>query len=377
MKRRICGFVMLAYLVFISVSGTVGATAQSLSSPEQKAIWAEEIEEFIWSKYGDIYAFDNFDFSYTNERIENGSGWIDINVIVDMTLIRHPSDSPFVLGMEAELALIDDPARANEIQEEIDNYINETSAYYNVPDSTGFQYTIEFPVVTAFSIGNSPEPEQLYHRETFLENEYAISPVSPDETIEIPEVSEAMGREAVIQFEVQMNNYTPFVMSANWTYDRLDARDYALDHGTDMPEFYEDGHSDCANFVSKAINAGGIPTQNGSGTANKWYPATTFGNVGTASLNWIRTGSNGTNGVTIYMVNKGYFYEQANTGLVYAGSIAYKTTSSHVALVTYGDGSVIKITDHSDYQKSQSDVNRVWSASTFPAEFYMPSSSIM
>lgn len=48
------------------------------------------------------------------------------------------------------------------------------------------------------------------------------------------------------------------------SYDADAAVKYAIDNATATPEFSSDNGlgSDCANFVSKCINAGGIPIDN-------------------------------------------------------------------------------------------------------------------
>lgn len=128
-------------------------------------------------------------------------------------------------------------------------------------------------------------------------------------------------------------------------YNRLDARDYALDHATDEPEFSKvNGQgSDCANFVSKALNDGGFPVDDDNG----WYPST-IGTTATCGINWMRTGYYNNGGVVPYMEDQGYFYEQTNERYVNAGSIMYWNNKSHVALVTYGDTETIKYTQHSN-----------------------------
>ena len=51
-------------------------------------------------------------------------------------------------------------------------------------------------------------------------------------------------------FAVQYINSEPEEFRYSY-YDRTAAVDYALEHALDEPEFYSEGNSDCANFVSK------------------------------------------------------------------------------------------------------------------------------
>ena len=61
-------------------------------------------------------------------------------------------------------------------------------------------------------------------------------------------------------------------MRASFTYDRIAARDWAWDNWDADPEYPSSTvpGTDCANFVSKALNAGGIPEDR----SGKWYRAT-------------------------------------------------------------------------------------------------------
>ncbi|AZK47978.1 amidase domain-containing protein [Paenibacillus lentus] len=154
---------------------------------------------------------------------------------------------------------------------------------------------------------------------------------------------------------------------ASFTYDRIAARDWARDNYDADPEFPSDDvqGTDCANFVSKAIHNGGIPQDK----KGKWYQAATWG--GWPGDHWFRTGYNGKTGVVIYMKDKGYFYKESKESTVNAGSIMYWNKKSHVALVTYGDGSTIKYTQHGASQTKDT-VYRTENAS-----FYKPSSSIL
>ena len=58
-----------------------------------------DIKDQIIHDYSQLYKLDDFSYDYTL-RDEIGKKYLDINVYVDMTLTRHPSESPYVLGME-------------------------------------------------------------------------------------------------------------------------------------------------------------------------------------------------------------------------------------------------------------------------------------
>ncbi|MEK4628276.1 MAG: hypothetical protein ABS944_15920 [Solibacillus sp.] len=71
------------------------------------------------------------------------------------------------------------------------------------------------------------------------------------------------------------------------------------------------------------------------------------------------------------MTNKGYLYKESNKSKVFEGSIMYWNNTSDVALVTYGDSTTIKYTEHGA-QERKDVVHKTENAS-----FYMPKSSIL
>lgn len=146
-------------------------------------------------------------------------------------------------------------------------------------------------------------------------------------------------------------------------YDRTAAVDYALEHALDDPEFYLGGNSDCANFVSKCINAAGIPED----VSGKWYRSTTYGNPNTAGENWMRTGRNNNGGVIPYFMGKGYIHSVTDA-VVQKGTLMYWTTKSHVAIVTYADGSTIRYAEHSNKKEAQEE--HIYDASSQSVHFY-------
>lgn len=145
-------------------------------------------------------------------------------------------------------------------------------------------------------------------------------------------------------------------------YDSKYAIAYAKAHVTDEPDFNADkgNGSDCANFVSKCLNYGGIPEDKGG----LWY----YDKNGKKNLNWIRAGhdfSGGENGVVYgvpwYMEEKGFF-RFASSSDVIPGSIIFwddaSSHTSHVALVTsVGIDGTIKYLEHSDYTMPSSAEN--------------------
>ena len=104
-------------------------------------------------------------------------------------------------------------------------------------------------------------------------------------------------------------------------------------------------HTDCANYVSQALNAGGIPTD------TKWKKDTTA---------WV-----GVSKLTEYMVDKGYWEE---TSQLAVGSIISHSAYSHVTMVTSHDGTSYKFSAHTNDRKDV--VASTSSSNTFYSVIY-------
>jgi len=354
----------------VELSKYIKNTSKSLTNKQAQVIFGD-IKKQLLFEYGDIYSFHNFSGEFENERIEDGSTLIDVNIYADMTLTRHPSDSPFIKGMVEAVSEIDDEAEKGLIQDKINGYINEIETlYYNKPDASVFIYTIKLKSNTlkTDNLLDKDIQYELFYRTDVTSEEIILEPVGKLVKVEDYALAEESGREVVSEIKSDIIKSS---IKASGFYDRLEARDYALDHATDTPEFSGD-QSDCANFVSKSLNHGGIPVDK----SGKWYPSTD-GTVNTCGINWMRTGYYNNGGVVPYMTGKDYFYKESDTSKVFAGSIMYWTKTSHVALVTYGDGTTIKYTQHSNKKLSSSAAKNVVYKTSISANFYKPESSIM
>lgn len=341
--------------------------ADSIISPTSSAISATEtkkinqvLKEMILSDYDDIYNFGNFEFEYLEDK--DSDGYIDVNVYVDMTLVRKPEASPFIIGMQSRSNEIIDSSAKESLDKEIEFYLDEISAHYLIPERTTFTYSVKYMNNNVNSL--SSDGFNVYYR-TDASEEIIRTSVEELAPVEDAELSASNGYQAADSF-LQSDLSKSVAASSSFTYDRIAARDWARNNAFSTPEFPSQTvpGTDCANFVSKALNAGGIPED----LSGDWHRASTWG--GWPGDNWYRTGYYSNGGVVTYMKNKGYFYKQSDESKVYAGSIMFWNNTSHVALVTYGDTVTIKYTQHGAIQ-SKDTVYR-----TEDASFYMPYDSI-
>ncbi|CAK7061858.1 amidase domain-containing protein [Tissierella sp.] len=336
----------------------------------------QELREQIIEDYSAIYALDNFSYDYS-VREEGSIKYIDMNIHTDMTLTRPPSDSPFIQGLND--AFVNETIEDNKIaiQKEIDFYTENIEMYYNKPYASTFTYTIAInetqDVGLDAGLTKVNNNYELFYRNDTSEE---IILIRVDDLAEVE--NESLARQSgynaaqtiVNRVQAETNSIQPF---ASFTYDRLAARDWANNNATSASEFPSANVSgtDCANFVSKALNAGGIPEDK----SGKWYRASTWG--GWPGDNWFRTGYYNNGGVVPYMTGKGYFYKETNDSKVFAGSIMNWTATSHVALVTYGDTVKIMYAQHGAVNNKNNvyrDANGVYVSNV---NFYMPSTSIM
>ncbi len=334
----------------------------------------DEIIEKILYKYGDVYSLNNFDCEIQQIRNVNDYLYVDVNIIADMTLTRHPSQSEYVIALKHEATKIENEIVRSKVDLDIEKFVQEIEElYFEKTERSTFKYTIKIPNnLTSISLNQAAW--ELFYRVDVTDDEVINTPVINYRKLNanIQKITDSAKATVDTLIRNYSRNETLVVESLNTIqYNRLDARDYALDHATDEPEFSKaNGQgSDCANFVSKALNDGGFPVDDDNG----WYPSTN-GTTATCGINWMRTGYYNNGGVVPYMEDQGYFYEQTNERYVNAGSIMYWNNKSHVALVTYGDTETIKYTQHSNVKLSASSSKNIV-YETEDASFYMPDTS--
>jgi len=357
--------------------------ATNLEGETKKRIF-EAIQHQLVETYGDSYVFENFTYDINKVRLLEGDRLIDIDVYVDMTLTRSASENEYIQGM-LEMA---NKLEGNEklfVKNEIKPLIMDIEeAYYN-PRNVRVLYTVKIgdPRMEIF------ESFELYSRVDFLgEEESLLNRVHNIKSKNIKDKENAFenGYQTVVDIiantpETNISEGVPAAYAlavASVQYDRIKARDWARDNRDKAPEYNsaDKTGSDCANFVSRAINQGGIP-QDISGNWAHWSNGSTLAAL--KYINWFRTGFNNNGGVVPYLVNKNYFYHESSLSKAFAGSIIYNTKRSHVGLVTSGDGSNIYYADHSDVKKSGREtlLQKTSDPSFEQFTFYLPYSSIL
>lgn len=337
--------IVTAFAMLFSFGGNTAIAATepsvrlqcSILDQNQADTISDYLEYCIVNKYEGYYNFDDFRVIFHNEQYLDDIYSVDVDVITDMTLIRNPEDSAVVSGMKQEVQRLATTRQNNMAQNVLDNYLDEVSEYYNKPVETGFLFRINIAAATVDGVNTATEFDS-FHR-VDAEDGVILTPASQNEVF--TEIGTKEDGKNLLSAEIAV------LENRSVSYDKDEAVSYAVDNATAEPEFSSANGlgSDCANFVSKCINAGGIPVDN----PGKWYPAPSPGSY--AGENWMRTGYNKNGGVVPYMTDKGYF-TSTTSGSATLGSILYWNNKSHVALVTQIDGYTIKYSQHSSSAQS-------------------------
>ncbi len=310
----------------------------SLSAAQANMLWEQAKNELV-SMHEKVYSLDHFEAIFCDAD----DGGVDLDITADCTLLVHPENNPYFQGMQAAINTLSNTEK-DTVQNICQAQYEDALAAYNTPVQATYLLHAEKPQTHARS-----ESYNLMARLDVLEDEPVLYEIDKN-LVKTGDAAEESGYQFVLDTAATVEDMP--MAYASYTYNRMTAAQYAIDHGTDYPEMVSLGYgSDCANFVSYCLSAGGIP-RDWSNFNDGWYNSV---NGKDPSRNWMRTGYNNNGGVRPYMVNKGYFRKSSVTSGAkgaFAGCFLYQTNSSHVAFVTYGDGSTVRISDHSDYQKS-------------------------
>lgn len=219
---------------------------------------SEELKNYIEAKYGKDkagnpeFAFANYEVDF-DDAIHDNQKFIDVVVTVDMLYHGEKSVNP------------DDDMTHVLFSIKLNDNLPNLYTDGNVEDSSTVKYDLFYMRVADDTI---------------------LVPINRNE---IDDANAKMSDTSNL-FEVKANDENKesglldkAIDVLSGSYDKAKAVDYALKHCTDEPQYSQKNGkgSDCANFVSKCINAGGIKTD------SKWYPGT---GESWGSDNWIRTG---------------------------------------------------------------------------------------
>lgn len=373
--------IMILFLILMNPTSSFAVTDINysdnyISETEKQTIY-QMIEKQLISTYGDDYKFEDFEFRMKKEKELEQDIFINIDVSVEMTLKKSVKENAFIQGMMNEINLLNHNEK-NIALKSIEPLVSDIEEAYNKPRKVSVLYTANLD-----KKNRSERNIQLFSRIDLSEGEYILTSVDKVLENKIKNEKNAFenGKSAIKEITYQSNmstlNFKSNNLLSSVRYDRIAAAKWAKNHREDTPEYSAaiDNGSDCANFVSKAINSGGIPQD----VYGKWAHYSNGSTIGAYKyINWFRTGFNNNGGVATYMENKGYFYKEDRKERAFAGSIIFNTSKSHVGLVTAGDGMNVFYADHSDVKKYGKETLLQIGDSSFESfTFYIPSTSIL
>lgn len=339
-------------MVFLLLMGTnsIPAYAAELSEDVKQQV-VELVEKYISDAYDGEYDLLEINSEVLSAEVDESTAQVVVKTnLVKMLVEEDVYDLPFIQGMTSSVQKLErvrsnDAALAryvlNEQVEAMSEYIgmeqeqNEVfRVSFDVADTDLSDVTLEVlginEYIPAEYFGPKSTTEQYMSgqaelQENIVNTREALAIVCPEVDVQNANALETMETKSTI------------------SYDRLAARDYANKYTSECRSTYntkywnpnyvwhtENGGVDCANYVSQAIFAGGIPKD------STWKPE---------SIAWVNTGRYNANGLTHYMTNKGYFKESTQSTCA-AGGFMSHTDFSHVIFIVANDGKDLLFSSH-------------------------------
>ncbi|MEG2378477.1 MAG: amidase domain-containing protein, partial [Clostridia bacterium] len=267
--------------------------------------------------------------------------------ITCMTKLKAPSvkSLPFIQGMYAKLS--SSKIISGTAKEAVDQYVNEV-------DFTNEYTSLSLDIVVAVSNSSKSAGLTMYFQDGMNTTLYPVEVLKLDSKQMYQDgkssVDAVVAKYQSAKNTVSLMGYSP--------YNRVAARDYALAWtGSNVSVCYDDGtscgmlqnrslwnnsaypyistlkHSDCADFVSQCMAAGGIPAESA-----KWDRFNDGGN----GWSWTYVP-----GLKTYMTGKGY-WDASTFAAANAGNILLWSDESHVALITLNDTVTHRFTAHTN-----------------------------
>lgn len=320
-----------------------GLSAQNVATEviSQATVWLE-------NNYGEFYNLRNVNADIA--RVFENDNVIRYTVALScetMLMIDDVNELPFVKGLNSTIAGRSSQSISSE-RTAIDSFVNEIDAHI------GEYRDLTVDVVIEINKNDNKAPWAMYYKDGMETTLYEIDVLALDAN-----EMYAAGRIAASDI---VSAYTESGGRGYSSYNRTNARDYALSwvsstsvtncsdcgttcgilqkrsswNNTPYPYFSLFMHNDCANFVSQAMSAGGLPQ---SGTWFRTKNATTQ-DWGAA---WTSVSS-----MKTWMTDSSRKYWDASTfAACNAGNIVL-TSSSHVVMVTLNDTVTHRFTGHTN-----------------------------
>lgn len=343
MKRKMFATIGMCAILGITNILPVTASEKVESSLLQETI--ENLEEG-YSEYYDI-----LDTETTLSSSQEVNGEIENLYLLEMSVVLKADSveeidyyqgvTEYCDEISAKLEedqTVEGQIRANLLEAEQENIYKELEQYI------GEEKKLAFYVKETYPIDNVLEKEILFENGM----EYVSwEEMVPAKHMELQENGHAAMEDIDMEYAAMIENNFVQVASVHYSYSVTDAVTYMRRY-TSNPSTcsvcktsctsrantakynsayknYASSHSDCANYISQALAEGGIPED------NTWKPE---------SLAWVNVGE-----LTTYMTNNGY-WTSVSYNTVQKGDIIKFNGISHLAMVTYFDGTTYGYSAH-------------------------------
>jgi RNA polymerase sigma-70 factor (ECF subfamily) len=355
--------VLISLLVILSM--TIGFTLslrsnQNVLSNTQSSVIDEvskSLEKWVREMESPFYKGTSVKSVLIKSNIQPDSlSYIIFNVNVQQVLkAQSPEELPMIKGMINCLNSKKPNLKQSQIDyanKELEDQLKELRGYMNKTEELNATFKVEFYMDANYSVNTDSIKfyVETADGDSFLDAD-VLQPGTPEEL----EKYGFKRMEKIIEESEQNSLLT--ICSFHDAYDRIAAGDYAdtytsnppYDPPNDPNDQYDPGtgtwwdkthwntsvykfptSSDCADYVSQALYAGGIPMDSIHDASHWWcnrYSTTPPPDYSP----WIWVPS-----LRTYMVNKGYFYsstyEDANKG-----NVAIKKDNNHVVMITQND----------------------------------------
>lgn len=316
----------------------------------------EQLKTMIVEDYSQYYKNIGVSLEPKTVTIENGVASAVFDAEIDLTLkAEKVEDLPFMKGMLNYFnskKLTASEAQIEAANKLIDDWKLELKDYIGKPESAAYA---EFKI--AANVKNDGTVEKgsvnLYISEPSSTNKGDDFYPVPLPMLETVEKMEKAGEEAMEETfkKVESSLDTNNTNEVKYTYNRLAARDYAnswtsnapnngdclMDpskwNTTQYPRYSGDYCNDCADYVSQAIHAGGIPIDPG-----QWER----GNDGDT---WIYVPY-----LKDYMINHGH-WTTSNFTNANAGNVIVMPNNSHTMVIVLNDTVTREFSAHTNDRK--------------------------
>lgn len=344
MKKWLClslALIMAVGLVMIP-SGAV-----DVAEAEKNAV-ANALIEKIKANYAEYYTIPRISAEVVGVEQNGGNTVYTIAVSLARVLrAESAADLPYVQGMLTEAAQLDAACKSVALSD-LAVLVNELEAEYigKEQEENGL-YQVSVPAATART--RAERVESAAYSVVYMDDMlFPVESLRPAGQNELREQGKAQARTYTASAVAERQSREvaeASVMSVSATtstaqdYNRIRARDYIRQYcctNNESNHFcpyrntaYSYLDNDCANYVSQAINYGGIARD------SIWLPYTqAWANVG-APYNPDRPGHS-VQGVTTYMLNQDFFFQTIDKYKAFAGSIVY-WYGRHVGMVDQND----------------------------------------